>query len=64
MFNGDPRQWQQFENMFQATMESQGKNLNDVEKRCLLLKSMEVEGARAIVQSHTTHGDYAAIWKP
>ena len=59
VFNGDPRQWQQFDDMFQATMEFRGKHLKYVEKRCLLLKSMEAEEARAIVQSHA-HGDYAA----
>ncbi len=43
-------------------MESRGKHQKDIEKRFLLLKSMEAEEAHAIIQSHA-HGDYATAIK-
>ncbi len=43
-------------------MESRGKHQKDIEKRFLLLKSMEAEEARVIVQSHA-HRDYATAIK-
>ncbi len=58
-FNGDPKLWQHFKDMFQATKESRGKHLKHVERRYLLLKFMDTKEARAIVQSHAD-GDYDA----
>ncbi len=52
-FSGKPIDWADFFDLFDSTLKTRGKHLNDKEKRCLLLKDMRTEEAKRTVLLHS-----------
>ena len=56
-FSGKPTDWTNFFELFDSTLKTRGKHLNDMEKRCLLLKAMSTEEAKKTVRIHAKGDD-------